>query len=424
MKSFGRIIFIQNGMKDGKGHWIHEILGLRGAVRSSGMECVILAHSDCDRALVAEHDVIPAIPFLPLQTAVSAPGMGRLSSFVEFPQAFASSLSEHLPADISHRDLLHVCFSSEVELFGTARWLREQSPERRPSVSFSFQDLPHEWRVNPETLQIEGNFAFWKHAVWSLRQCLDEERIRVFGSCPALALMLEKLLGMPCGVLPSATQFRREYAAASPEKRYDVATIGGNRSDQGVLQWAEILSALRAMRPGVTVSFQMMRPHQREAMIRRFGKLYDPSQVEIAVGTQDTREYYARMQASRLLLLCYAPERYCFRDSGVFVEANCLGIPTVAHARTSMGRRIMAGMAAGSVYGSGDPREMASVIHRSLEQIEELDRKGASQREAWIKAYSPETSLGMILGSFGAEKIPGPRPEQGASAATAGTLPG
>ena len=401
MKRFDRIIFIQNGLKDGTGHWLPEGLAWSEAVRSVGMEYVLLCHSDCDPSLVAKHGMRPAIPFVPGHPAPSASGLGRLAAFIEFPQIFALALASKMPADISSRDLVFVGYSTEVELLGMAMWMRNLPVDKRPAVSFAFQDLPPEWKVNPEGMTIGGSYAFWRHAIWSLKQTLDPTKVRIFGSCPALSHMLERILRIPCKTLPCATQFRKSFAIESPEKRYDLATVGGNRSDQGVHQWLKILPTLLALRPDITVSFQMQTQKQKEALIRLFGDLYDLNHIEIGVGIYDTSQYYARMQASRLLLLCYSPERYCFRDSGVFVEANCLGIPTISHAQTSMGRRVKAGMASGSVYGSIDPQEIAGVIHQSLDRIGELEQRANVLREHWIKAHSPETSLLMLLRSFG-----------------------
>lgn len=393
---FERLIFIQHGLADNTGHWLMETSEWHRAAHALNLKWVGAAHLRLDGATASAYDLKPVFPFGPYDTVQATPLTSRLATFIELSDAFRDVGQRHFPADISAADLLFLPFSRDVEVLGVAKWLGTLPPQRRPTVAFVFHHCDLTWQVDTTSMSVVGDSSTWEYAARALLQCVPVEKIRFFGTGDHLSDILGKVFRIPTHTLPLVSPLPTQHLPAHRDKRYDVGGLGGARPEQGADQWADIFMSLAALRPNLTAALQLKSTSQEHELRDALRKVTPHAHVDIHTGTFARDDYYERMVNCRLVLLAYLPERYCFRESAVMVEAASRGIPVVAPARTSMARYIESGQAAGVVFTNGDAGSIAEAIHSALDQMEELHHRASALSETWSNKHKAENILGFL----------------------------
>ena len=394
---FDRLLFIQHGLTKNSGHWLMETNEWRNAARTLNLKWFGAAHVSLENAIASAYDLKPIFPFRPHDTIVSTPVITKLATFIELSDAFKHIGQKHFPADISPTDLLFIAFSSETDIFGVAKWLDTIHPDKRPTVAFMFHQFDPSWKTDVATLSINGDFSTWEYAARALSQRLPPHKIRFFSAGDLLSDALSKIFKIPTHTLPIASPVPTQILSGYRDKKYDVGILGGARYEQGVDMWADIFVALAKLRPDLTISLQVNTEQQEQILRNALGGHIPPSHIDIHTGPLMGTSYYERMANCQLLLLTYLPERYCFRESGVFIEAVSRDIPTVVPEFTTMARHIQSGRAAGVACNNGNATSIADSVHSALNNIEELYQRSSLLSETWQNKHKAENILRSIL---------------------------
>jgi glycosyltransferase involved in cell wall biosynthesis len=397
-RPFDRLIFLQNGFFTEQGHWIHEIRAWRKAVLETGMAWHAFAHVNLPPQIAAREGVDPCIPFLPGQSRRPFTPKDRLKAFLSGAVILPEILKKHYPGEPSSRDLLYVGYATEVEMIGMERWLDGLPADRRPAVAFVFHHPSHEWRTDPERIMVDGDTHRWVCARELLSECSG--RIRYVASLPALAREFSRILGTEVRTLPHTCQMVQEDIPAHPVKLHDFGILGGGRPDQGIALWPSVVSRILTENPGVNILTQSPSGERGDAL-REVARKKDLSgRVALFASNNSGEDFLRHMMACRVILTPYDPAYYGLRSSMVFCDAACLGIPVVAHSRTSTGRMILAGVASGITYDRQDPEAIAKAAMSALERLPELNEKAQALKETWRARLSASTLLGELCAVF------------------------
>lgn len=384
--SFKRFLLLQNGLDHPGGHWLPETKSLRHAVLKEGLEWACFANSRLSQSLALELDARPAIPFLHGNILAGNDPQTRLASFMMGAETLPAILHRHYPGSPSPNDLLHVGWTTDLEMIGVARWLESIPPASRPAVSFYFHRLPGYWNVDPSTMAVSGDFHRWRYAVARLKRT----RVRMsFSSVDhMLSRILSRLLSIPAICIPLVQGDVRAGSSRDSNPGFDLGIFGGSRPEQGAKQLPGILEELRKRHPRLKTVIQVLSREHEHFLTPRIHPAWNGTHVSLLVGHLEKQAQLDRMAACKLLLLPYDPRVYCLTMSAIFTDAVRLGLPVVAPALTSMGRTILSGAAAGTVYHGNDDASVADAVMKSLHDLENLSARARGLSQGFKDRHS------------------------------------
>lgn len=394
-----RLFFIQHGLSKGTGHWLRETRQWAAAARALGYEWHGFAHRSLDAALAQSVDVKPVIPFKPYDMLKTPPLIAPLASFIELGNALKQSLQAYLPVDIGAEDILFVGYTTPTELFGIAQWLDLVHPDRRPRVAFMFHQFDYRWKIDARQMQVSGDFSFWEYGARAVGQRLPAEKLRLYAAGEGLADVLATMFKLPVASLPlMMTPFTGAFRPQA-EKTYDLGILNSGRKEQGSEVLPDVLALLLKMRADTKVLVQAADEEQAGTLRTELESRSPRARIDVAVTSEDETEFERRLGDVRLLLMAYVPESYCFRDSGIFIEAGCRAVPVAASRFSSMGRYIEAGQVAGAVFPYGDAPAMAACVSEALNNTAALSARAEALAPAWQAEHDPKSILTRAIGA-------------------------
>jgi glycosyltransferase involved in cell wall biosynthesis len=362
------------------------------------MEWHCFAHTSLPPEIAAEVDALPVIPFLPGQVRRGLTPIHRLTAFMDGAENLPGILRKNYPGEPRSDDLLYLGYATDVEMIGVARWLEGIKATKRPRVVFFHHHPAHEWKTDPASMTVEGDFHRWIYAAKRLYSVAPN--IRYFGSIPALSKELSRVLQVPFSTLTITPPIPRDFDPAGVETSHDIGILGGSRTEQGITLVPSILRYLKFRRPACRVLLQCMKGRQETNMRQIMKKDGTEGMVSLISDPGSAEDYLQRIASCRLILLPYLPEKYCLRNSGVFMDANCVGRPVVASAQTSMGRMILAGISSGTVFRSMDPMAIAGAACDALDRMEDLSSRSRHFSPEWRQRLSTDVLLKKLLAGF------------------------
>ena len=388
-----RVFFLQHGLWKTSGHWYGETLAWRKAVQEAGLGWQCGVHRTLPEEAAKECDAQRPFAFRPYDMVEAPESMQEFTTFIELADMFAAPLLRTYK-DISADDLVIVPFTTPAELMGLARWLERVPPDRRPQVAAVFHHLPLTWKIDLDKRAIRADLSLWEYSARALRLRVPDSRFRFFAVLPQLASFLAQAFKGPVALLPVV--FQPPPILQLP-KRYDISCQGGGRPEQGAHLWGGILAELAKLRPGLTASVQMQT--EEEAQMLRIRTGLPEQQLDIAVGHISDEDYFTRMAASRLLLLTYHTQAYALRESSVFLEGGCLGVPSLVPAGTALAYQVRSGVSAGAWFLHWKAKHIAERAQAALED-KTIAAKAQALAPGLRKKHDARTALRTVQRSF------------------------
>jgi len=367
-------------------------------VLAAGLEWHCFAHTSLPAEQVEELDAMPVVPFLPGQIRRGLSPVHRLAAIIDGLEKLPEILQEHYPREPRPDDLLFVGYATDVEMIGVARWLEGIHESKRPRVAFVCHHPAHEWKTDPASMHLHGDFHRWIYA--AKRVMGASNRTLFLSPLPALSKELSRVLQVPFSTLANCSQVPDGINLEHVRPTYDVGLVGGSRTEQGVTLYPEILRRLKSMRPEIRILLQCMPGRQLDAFRKIIKKDGTEDMVTLVSDPGTPEDYLKRIASCRLILLSYLPQQYCLRGSGVFMDANYVGRPVVASAQTSMGRMIASGISAGVIFGSMEPVTIAGAVCHALDRIEDLSTRAHALSHEWRHRFTADILLKELLDSF------------------------
>ena len=133
-------------------------------------------------------------------------------------------------------------------------------------------------------------------------------------------------------------------------------------------------------------------PAAREALSRY-------SNVELLLEPLDEATYFARMEASHLVVLPYQAERYVARTSGILAEAIHAGVPAIVPDATWMAEQLGKQYGAGITYDGGRPTGFVRAVERACERLPDLLARAQNRRPAFMAFHNPDRMVRFVCGA-------------------------
>lgn len=395
---FKRFLLLQNGLDHPGGHWLPETKSLKEAVVKAGMQWHCFANSRLDKNLATQLDVHPVVPFLHGNILAGDDPKTRLASFMMAAEALPAILQRHYPGSPSSTDLLHVGWTTDLEIIGIARWLESIPLGSRPAISFFLHRPPGDWNVDPTTLSVSGDFHRWRYAISRLKRA---QSCMTFSTLdPILSGLLSQILSIPALFLPFIQGNVPAGSSADPNPNFDLGIFGASRPEQGIRQLPEIGERLRQRHPGLKTVIQILGREHEKFLRPRIHPSWLDTNVTLMVGHVEKHAQLDRMADCKLLLLPYDPKVYCFTASAIFTDALSLGLPVVVPSLTSMGRMILSGTASGMVYQNNDASSIADIVLKSVNRWKELRAKAQGVSQGFKQRHSATYFLNEVCGTL------------------------
>ena len=395
---FKRFLLLQNGLDHPGGHWLPETKSLKEAVIQAGMQWHCFANSRLDKNLAAQLNVDPVVPFLHGNILAGNDPQTRLASFMMAAEALPATLHRHYPGSPSSHDLLHVGWTTDLEIIGIARWLESIPLGSRPAISFFLHRPPGDWNVDPTTLSVSGDFHRWHYAISRLKRA--QPRVTFSSLDPILSTLLSQILSIPVLFLPVIQGNAAAGSSAYPNPSFDLGIFGASRPEQGIRRLPEILERLRQRHPSLKSYIQILGREHESFLRPRIHPSWLDTNVSLSVGHLEKQAQLDRMADCKLLLLPYDPKVYCLTASAIFTDALSLGLPVVVPSLTSMGRMILSGTATGMVYQSNDAGSVADIVLKSLNNWGNLRTRAMDLSKGFKERHSAAYIIKEVCSAF------------------------
>jgi glycosyltransferase involved in cell wall biosynthesis len=305
------------------GHHFNAVQRLQGELGKLGVATPCLGSAYADRRVVDELACTPTFTRSVYGRSYATPG--------EFDDAVAETgrqLAEAVRRS-GAPDLIILPCCDQVSAMALARQLKRSWSRARPHVLLWLLYGPHHLKAPDDpavaTLAGEAHAAFAELAA-------NAGDVRAYCETPAMADFYRGLVPFAVGVMPGPGLPARARAARAAGGPPVVSCIGfANRAKGYRLLPQAVQHVLDRHRDVRFMIHGIVNGSDAEAdqpMFDRLGRL--GGRVEVRQEVLASGEYLARLAEADLLLLPYAPDVYRWRGSGVFADAQHVGIPVVA----------------------------------------------------------------------------------------------
>ena len=217
---------------------------------------------------------------------------------------------------------------SENQILGLIRWLEQFPNEKRPRVAIGLR--------TPQEFSPTNSRAQFYLDLFKAYQAKQGSDIAVFCRTARSAAMTEKYVGVKASVFPVLAPerllARRAHAPTTGANAMVVSFVGGARAERGAALLPEIVK--RCASPSVQFFIQV-RSDFDFPIDNLLRALSGHPHVRVYDGPMPREDYYDII-ANSISLLPYEPEKYHWRDSGVYHEAKMLDAPVLVTAGTWM----------------------------------------------------------------------------------------
>jgi glycosyltransferase involved in cell wall biosynthesis len=367
-----RALILDPGLRSAGGHH------LNAAVRLSAELAKLEVESACFGSAYAEPAVVEATGCLPCFSR-SVYGR-RYDSPTEFASG-AEQMEAEFVAALAPRgiavDLLLLPCADQMLVQAVARLFRRQR-FRQPTQLLLWLLYPPHFRRPGEPQPVSAVDEECRTAFGQLIQAIGKSRLRVFCETAALADYYGNLLSLEVGVMPGANPDRAALIC-SPDRPTTGTTIvclgyANRAKGYGLLPQAiaAVLERRRDVRFLIHGVSQGSDAEDQAVLFEQLRVL--GARVSIRQDVLSRADYEGWLARADFLLLPYDPEVYRTRGSGIFSEAEQLGIPVIAPAACAFARPAFDG-GWGSPIEQYDAEGVASAIAAALDHRSALTER-------------------------------------------------
>jgi len=386
-----KALIIDPALRSMGGHHYNAAVRLQGELSKLGINAQCLGSAYADQDVVRELGCMPSFTKSVYGRSYSHPG-----EFAQSVEETSRQLSQALRRQGALADMLVLPCCDQVVVAAVARHLKRRRFAPAPHIVLWLLYGPHYKKATDDPLatrlyaECRGAFASLKASVG------NDRRIRAYCETPAMAEFYRALLDLEVQVMPGPGLILASRAARAegPGHPPTVMCIGfANRPKGYRLLPGAVEQVLQRHRQARFLIHGIVEGSDAEDEQSTFDRL--STLGERVVVRQDVlmwEDYSAWLAQADLVLLPYDRDVYKSRGSGVFTEAQSIGIPVVATEGCAFAQPAFDGgwgVEIADYNGEGVARAVLAAIDR-------LDRLAAC---AAVAAKQANDTLGSVLGA-------------------------
>ncbi|MGE0536365.1 MAG: glycosyltransferase [Pirellulales bacterium] len=452
-QSSPRLIIVNNGLRDCRGHHYETAIAVAEAAERFGLSPVMAVHRQCPVDLVPEW--LTSVPVfrteywiapkgmrahvrglldaaLPRLTACAASAVGasldmrsawrkyraargasdasigaahRIAGEQQSLQAFQDDLSQLLNRlQVRASDHVYLPTTHGRELVAVRRLLGELSATNGPTFHLEFRNPLFLGEPHRDELRGWPQAAHDCRAWFRLyRELGVTSRIRLYTDSEPLASEYQRVAKLPFAVLP--IPFRsRLFQSCEPTSRppLRLAFLGEPRDDKGFHWLPKLIERLwrdKSLRNLVELQFQksIASPSVNPKSVAAVRRLHRYPQNWIfwtgTTGPLVAEEYYGFIARADLVLFPYEPARYRAATSGTLAESVAAGKPCVVPAGTWLAEQLPAGC--GETFT--DRKTFIEAALQVVRNYESYRQSAALMAPRFLLTHSPDRLVERLL---------------------------
>jgi hypothetical protein len=404
-----RVIYLDPGLRDERGHWANTCRSIRGELDRRGIPVMVLAQADIIPAL---RDELKAVPLFRAWTSIRSDGdpvSGQLNWFDSASRLTIEDLGRM--RGVKADDICYLASAEPAQFMALVRWSQLLPEDQRPHIVMEFGADPgvdvspgpqpdqmvlrlRDYRQDPRPM-------FYRFAARQMRD-VDPPRFHMVTFDKVTSDIYGQVVGKPVGVLP-LPQFAGIKARSRAGRRpVTVSVIGHQRFDKGYHLMPEIARLLLAHEPDVRLLIHNCIPEQ---MPQVQAELRAHAAVESRVTINEEvagPALWARLVDQTDLMLCpYQPARYLASYSAVAVEALAHAIPLVVPAATSLSRMLADFGQPGTTFTGFDAAGVVAATREALAGFDALAERATAAASRWGASMGAPHTVQALLALCG-----------------------
>ncbi len=315
-RAVSRVIVFDPGMGMRAGHHYPYNMCIQKAFADAGIPVTVLCNSYAQPDVVAEFDdcraVVAGVHYLPPREH-----MDERADYESRVAALFAALHEHVTPLLGEGTVLISHTSKPFTIKALDLWSRGLGRGVKPQMFFNLHGYP-------------GGTRFIKDLQDATAVLKAEPKAHLLGSYASIAARLEKMTGMPAGVLPAPLALPPA-ALAMPRPAKTVFGFAGEGRETKNMHLLP-LSVLEYMGQGGQGDFSFSFYPMDDAAMYAAQKLnsirlMQPERMRLDPNYLSHEDYYKAIAGMSCLLLTYGENSPV--PSGVLQEAMCLGVPVI-----------------------------------------------------------------------------------------------
>jgi glycosyltransferase involved in cell wall biosynthesis len=375
------------------GHQYWETKALADELVTRGADVRIFSCKDAPIARFPGARVYPTFSLFYFASVSTDPSWSVTENFVVHNRSFGYDLWQ-AERSLFFGSLAFFPLLSERQLLATIRWLARFEDIARPKAVVTLEPL-EDW--SDSNLSTRFYQTIWADCPTAVKKDLALA-VRAGGT----ADQFHRLLGVKPYVLPSplgAHEKRAQIAAnvgAPLPGPMVVSFIAGSRRERGVTHIPDVVKLCMSL--DIRFFIQVKDDEDPEVDLRLLTTLRGLPNVELHEGVLE-RDAYHDAIARSVVLIPYAPNRYQWRSSGVYVEAKFLGAPVIVAAGSWIAEEVKS-LGNGLVFDDYTPAAIAACIATAQREIGNLRERAAVCAQKFSAENGPDRCVDAIESLF------------------------
>lgn len=372
-RSRSAVLVVDPSLRSGDGHHFSTVQRLRSELADLGLGSIVFSSAYLNDELRADREIVPVF-----DKSIYGRERWTYGEFQEFAQQFAEELEAALKARRLRPDIMVLPGGDQATTLGLASYFARHRFRSVPEVVIWLLMAPHfkkpidDPTVAPLLEEYREAFAALLTAVG------DARRIRVYCETKTMAEAYSRVIGLKVETAraPNLILKPRSRKARRPGEPMNIICAGNVNVAKGYFLLPDVIRGLAARRSDARFLIHGTVENTDDASGRDLLGRIAGLGADVVVRTDllSAEDYAAWLAQADLLLLPYDPAVYRTRGSGIFTEAETLGIPIVAPAGCDFAK---AAIAAGRAVGIEDHTAPAVVeaLSDALNRLSDIERQ-------------------------------------------------
>jgi glycosyltransferase involved in cell wall biosynthesis len=307
------------------GHHYNYNMAIATQLRANGFDVSILAHKRCDQAICDQLGALHCFDIDNYAFQDSTTTVDQMMRKVEITSTITlANLQEARRPELTDEDVILIHTATIFQLPAYRHWYAGL-PEPRPRIVVQFMHPP--WYLG-----LEDDPAF---CATLLKNEMDTwhaqpgQRVRFVSDNALMARFLERTSGRPVPVLPMPMAFpdmTRVEAPSGNARRIRFSFLGDARAEKGFPLFAQ---ALLDNHHAIPEEMELFIHISNTSGLEVAADLAAVPRCTVLTRQLGPEEYWTVLAASDVIVLPYAPDKYKWRGSGIFIEALGMAKPVI-----------------------------------------------------------------------------------------------
>lgn len=384
------VLVVDPSLRSGDGHHFGTVQRLRSELTSLGLGSLVFASAYLNDELRADQEIVPVF-----DKSIYGRERWTYEEFHEFAQQFADELDAALEARRLHADIMVLPGGDQSTALGLAAYFRRHRFRSIPELVIWLLMAPH-FKKPIDDPTVTPLLEEYREAFGALRAIVgDDRRIRVYCETATMAEAYSRVTGLKVETAraPNLIRRPRSQKARRPGEPMSIVCAGNVNVAKGYFLLPEVIRCLVTRRSDARFLIHGTVENTDDAGGRELLGHIAGLGPNVVVRTDllSVEEYATWLAQADLLLLPYDPAVYRTRGSGIFTEAEMLGIPIVAPTGCDFAKTAIAeGRAVGIENHTGPA--VAEAVSSALDRLSDIERK-ANRFSAIESADNPTRKI-------------------------------